>query len=62
MKIKNENKIANIITENHIIIDYAVKYAKVQEQIKEQIIETNYIRLYKHAYLLYELVGILSRK
>ena len=62
MKIKNENKIANIITENYMIIDYIVKYTKVQGQIKEQIIETNYIRFYKQAYLPCQLVGILSRK
>ena len=56
--IVNTKSIKNSISVNKTIMEYAIEFAKIQKWNKLEITTINYLRIFKKAILLYELVEI----
>ena len=62
IEIKNDTLIANKITSNKIIMEYANEYGRIQKWKSDFIADINHIEIYKKCYLLYELVRMFGQQ
>ena len=62
MKIINRVDISKSITDNLLIMDYALQFSKIREWDDEKLAKINIMRLYQRIYLPCELVELRGQK